>query len=141
MCRGHRSALVFPRQTCFIPFALQLEVCQHVVIWARDLEVCQILYLPSGILDINNIVVGCTRRSRICLPCDAVIEVEAAGTLSRVLGARTGAGRRLARASESGSLSCEKRGRAVARDKGGEWAAAGASRGFLDGSCCTCERE
>ena len=59
---------------------------------------------------------------------------EAAGTLSRVLGARTGA-------SESGSLSCQKRGRAVARDKGGEWAAADASRGFLDGSGCTCERE
>ena len=45
------------------------------------------------------------------------------------------------RASESGSLSCQKRGRAVARDKGGEWAAADASRGFLDGSGCTCERE
>ena len=59
---------------------------------------------------------------------------EAAGTLSRVLGARTGA-------SESGSLSCQKRGRAVARDKGGEWAAADASRDLLDGSGCTCERE
>ena len=42
---------------------------------------------------------------------------------------------------ESGSLSCQKRGRAVARDKGGEWAAADASRDLLDGSGCTCERE
>eukprot|EP00315_Gephyrocapsa_oceanica_P010562 CAMPEP_0185305654 /NCGR_PEP_ID=MMETSP1363-20130426/15556_1 /TAXON_ID=38817 /ORGANISM="Gephyrocapsa oceanica, Strain RCC1303" /LENGTH=191 /DNA_ID=CAMNT_0027902903 /DNA_START=753 /DNA_END=1329 /DNA_ORIENTATION=+ len=59
---------------------------------------------------------------------------EAAGTLSRVLGGgleQARAGRSLAR----------REGGAVARDKGGEWAAADASRDLLDGSGCTCERE
>ena len=66
---------------------------------------------------------------------------EAAGTLSRVLGARTGAGRRLASKRERVALLPEEREGGRARDKGGEWAAADASRGFLDGSGCTCERE
>ena len=58
---------------------------------------------------------------------------EAAGTLSRVLGARTGAGRRAA-SSESGSLSCRKRGRAVGRVRAGQGGGLGssdASRGSL----------
>jgi len=41
----------------------------------------------------------------------------------------------------AGRSLARREGGAVARDKGGEWAAADASRDLLDGSGCTCERE
>eukprot|EP00315_Gephyrocapsa_oceanica_P051937 CAMPEP_0185501442 /NCGR_PEP_ID=MMETSP1366-20130426/26323_1 /TAXON_ID=38817 /ORGANISM="Gephyrocapsa oceanica, Strain RCC1303" /LENGTH=76 /DNA_ID=CAMNT_0028110923 /DNA_START=155 /DNA_END=385 /DNA_ORIENTATION=+ len=54
---------------------------------------------------------------------------------------RAGERRAALEQARAGRSLARREGGAVARDKGGEWAAADASRDLLDGSGCTCERE